>query len=80
MSATEASRSFAALLDRVEAGETVVITRGGQRVAAIGPTAGGNGRAVLDLLGSGEVDSDFAADVDAVRAGVTTGGTAWERG
>ncbi len=33
MTATEASRSFAALLDEAERGNTVVLTRGGRRIA-----------------------------------------------
>lgn len=50
VTATEASRSFAALLDEVEAGGTVVVTRGERRVAAIGPATAGNGSDVLELL------------------------------
>jgi prevent-host-death family protein len=37
VTATEASRSFAALLDEVEAGQAVVVTRGGRRIASISP-------------------------------------------
>ncbi len=76
MTATEASRSFAALLDEVERGETVVVTRGGKRVASIGPTSVGNGAEVLELLAA-DVAADFAGDVDAARDAVTLAGPAW---
>lgn len=37
MTATEASRNFSELLDAIERGETVTITRGNHPVAEIGP-------------------------------------------
>ncbi len=37
MTATEASRSFSALLNRVQAGEQIEIVRNGATVAVIGP-------------------------------------------
>lgn len=67
MSATEASRSFASLLDEAERGGTIVVTRGGRRIATIGPATAGNGGAVAELLASADVDEDFAADVLAAR-------------
>ena len=67
MSATEASRSFASLLDEAEQGGTIVVTRGGRRIATIGPATAGNGVAVAELLGSAKLDEDFAADVLAAR-------------
>ena len=76
VTATEASRSFAALLDEVERGETVVVTRGGKRIASIGPASVGNGADVLALL-THDVDEDFAADVVAARDAVTSEGPAW---
>lgn len=77
VTATEASRSFAALLDEVEAGETVVVTRGGRRVARIEPAGSGNGAAVVALLNSSLPDDEFGADVDAARDAVALGGPAW---
>lgn len=77
VTATEASRSFAALLDEVEAGETVVVTRGGRRVAAIGPASAGNGSAFLHLMGDGAPDEDFAADALKARDVATSGGPTW---
>jgi prevent-host-death family protein len=77
VTATEASRSFAALLDEVEAGETVVVTRGGRRIAAIGPATAGNGLDFLRLMANAAPDEDFAADVLAAREVATLEGPAW---
>lgn len=76
VTATEASRAFAALLDEVERGETVVVTRGGKRVASIGPASVGNGAEVMALL-SHDVDEDFAADIVAGSGAVTLEAPAW---
>ncbi|MDQ3576353.1 MAG: type II toxin-antitoxin system prevent-host-death family antitoxin [Actinomycetota bacterium] len=77
MSATEASRSFAALLDEVEKGQTIVLTRGGRRIAVIGPASPSNGSEVVALLNSDLPDDNFAADVLAARAAVTLDGPRW---
>ncbi len=77
MTATEARRSFTALLDDAEQGDTVIVTRGGRRVASIGPTPAGNGEALLSFLNFANVDVDFAADVHAAREAVTAGIPAW---
>ena len=77
MTATEASRSFAALLDEAERGQTVVITRGGRRIASIGPATPSNGTEVVALLASNAVDEGFAADVLAARDAVALEGPAW---
>ncbi len=77
MTATEASRSFAALLNEVERGDTIVVTRGGRRIATIGPATTGNGAAVATLLDSASVDVDFAADVLAAREAVVSEAPAW---
>lgn len=77
VTATEASRSFAALLDAAEEGETVVITRGGRRIAALGPAAQSNGAEFVSLLTGNGVDDDFEADVSRARDAVTLEGPAW---
>lgn len=77
ITATEASRSFAALLDEVERGETVVVTRGGRRIAAIAPASAGNGDEVKALLVSSPADEDFAADVQAARNAVFSQRLVW---
>ncbi|MQS06576.1 type II toxin-antitoxin system Phd/YefM family antitoxin [Streptomyces alkaliphilus] len=50
MTASEASRNFASILDRVEGGETIVITRGGRHLALIGPAPVANGGDFADAL------------------------------
>jgi len=77
MTATEASRSFAALLDEAERGHTIVVTRGGRRIAAIGPVTASNGAEVVALLTSNAADDDFAADVLAAREAAALEGPAW---
>ncbi|MDH6112887.1 prevent-host-death family protein [Kitasatospora sp. MAP12-15] len=67
MTATEASRSFAAVLDSAEHGETIVVTRGGRRIAVIGPAPSGNGAAINDVLERFGPDEDFADDVRSAR-------------
>lgn len=77
LTATEASRSFAALLDEAERGETVIVTRGGRRIATIGPVDASNGADFIVLLNSREPDEEFAADVKAARDTVVLDGPAW---
>lgn len=71
LTASEASRQFASVLDAVEEGETVIVTRGGRRVAQIGPASAANGaglRADFDRWrGDDAIDSHFAAAVAAGR-------------
>lgn len=76
MTATEASRAFSALLDAVEAGETVTIERAGRRVAVVEPVVSPNGRQVKALLENG-VDPAFASDLSAVRRAVETDPWPW---
>lgn len=66
MTATSASRGFSELLDRVEHGETVRITRAGHVVAELRPVASTTGRALRDALaGAPSLDEGFEADVAA---------------
>jgi len=67
ITATEASRHFAAVLDEAEHGETIVVTRGGRRVAVIGPAPVAAGRAVKDMLRRHHRDDDWEDDLRAVR-------------
>lgn len=67
VTALQAGRSLGALLDQVQAGESIVITRDdGNRIAVIEPVAEGNGAEVLALL-KAPVDADFARDVALAR-------------
>jgi prevent-host-death family protein len=71
MSASEASRSFSAVLDSAEHGETIVVTRGGRRVAAITPIPVANGAALREVFerwhASPAIDDALGARVAAVR-------------
>jgi len=77
VTATEASRSFAAILDEAERGHAVVVTRGGRRIATIGPVSATNGAEFLALLHAEMTDADFAADVLAARDAAVLEGPAW---
>lgn len=77
LTATAASRSFASLLDKAERGETIVITRGGRRIATIGPVDVSNGAQFIALLAEHAPDDDFARDVRSARDAVTLDGPAW---
>ena len=77
ITATEASRRFAAVLDEAEHGETIVVTRGGRRVAVIGPAPATPGRAVKDMLRRHRPDAGWEDDLRAVRASVEERVTEW---
>lgn len=72
VTASDASRNFSAVLDSVEHGETIVVTRGGRRIASIAPApaaTGGALNAVLDRWrGSAAFDDEFADAIAAARA------------
>jgi prevent-host-death family protein len=67
MTATEVARNFSSVLDTVAAGETIVITRGGRRVAELTPTPAANGAALREVLRRHEPDPGWADDIEAVR-------------
>ncbi|WP_220729745.1 type II toxin-antitoxin system Phd/YefM family antitoxin [Streptomyces radicis] len=67
MTATEVARNFASVLDRAEHGETIVITRGGRRLATLSPASAGNGGTIRQFLASHPVDEDCARDIEAAR-------------
>jgi prevent-host-death family protein len=79
MTATEASRNFSDLLDAIERGETVTITRGNHPVAEISPArrrTGADLRAAL--TGIPAPDDAFTTDIaDAVTLLDTDGGDPW---
>ncbi|WP_430623725.1 type II toxin-antitoxin system Phd/YefM family antitoxin [Mycolicibacterium sphagni] len=76
MTASEASRNFSALLDSVEQGETVVVTRGGRRIAAITPAPAANGTALNKVIakwhGSEALDDVFTESIAGARAAAST--------
>lgn len=68
ISATEASRRFSDLLDAIEAGDTVTVTRGNRPIAEIRPASHRTGRDLrAALTGESPPDERFAEDIaDAV--------------
>jgi len=69
MTASEVSRNFASVLDSAEHGETIVVTRGGKRLATIAPAPAANGKDLADFLAAhvGALDDDFGDDIAATR-------------
>ncbi len=64
ITATEASRRFSDLLDAIEAGESVTITRGNQPIAEIRPARRRTGRDLrAALAGIPAPDERFVADI-----------------
>lgn len=73
LSATEASRGFSDLLNRVGGGEQIEIVRSGATIAIISPAHAHivAGRRLLEVLEDlPALDDDFAADVAAARGSV----------
>lgn len=69
ISATDAARRFADLLDGVEhRGEQYTIVRRGKAVAHLEPIAMGRGSAVKELLRGSRVDASWSDDLAGVRA------------
>ena len=67
VSATEAARNFADLLDAVERGEEFTIIRRGRAVAHVGPVARGRGANVKAILRDRAVDPDWAGELGELR-------------
>jgi prevent-host-death family protein len=67
VSATEAARNFADLLDAVERGEQFTIIRRGRAVAHLEPATRGRGLAIKQALREHAIDARWARDVDEVR-------------
>lgn len=73
ITATEASRRFADLLDAIERGETVTITRGRHPVAEIGPARQRTGADLRAALTSVPPPDDaFAHDIADALSLITT--------
>ena len=77
VTATEAARNFAAVLDQAERGETIVVVRGGRRVATIGPAAVAPGRVVKELLRRHHPDDAWAGELRDLRRLAIDQGSAW---
>ncbi|MCB0866438.1 MAG: type II toxin-antitoxin system Phd/YefM family antitoxin [Solirubrobacterales bacterium] len=69
ITATEASRSFAELLDAVDrSGDAYVIERRGRPVATIGPPPTANGGAIRLAIEELALDRDLAEDLGSIRS------------
>ncbi len=69
VTATEASRNFARLLDAVEHdGDAFTIVRHGRAVARLEPARAVSGREVLEILAATPVDDEWADELRALRA------------
>jgi antitoxin (DNA-binding transcriptional repressor) of toxin-antitoxin stability system len=78
ISATEAARGFADLLDAVEhRGESFVIRRNGEIVARIEPAQGAGGASVKALLIAGPRDPSWADDLRELRASMPAEVSDW---
>lgn len=71
MTATDVSRHFSAVINRVDAGEEIEIVRNGKPVAELRPPSrpqGLSGKAFRELMERlPPVDEDFARDVEEAR-------------
>jgi len=78
VSATEASRHFSELLDAVEAGAIVTVTRGNRPIAEMRPAISHTGRDLAAALrGTRPPDDDFAASIADAVAGLTESADPW---
>ncbi|NNM97462.1 MAG: type II toxin-antitoxin system prevent-host-death family antitoxin [Candidatus Dormibacteraeota bacterium] len=78
--ATEASRKFSALLNRVASGETVEVDRHGEIVAVVTPPVGTlvPGDSLLDILGQlPQFDDGFAIDIERLSWVAASGADPW---
>lgn len=78
LTATEASRHFAEVLDAVEHDrETFVVTRGGRPVAAIAPAERSGGRALKTVLRRYRADTQWAGELRALRDSLRAEDRVW---
>jgi prevent-host-death family protein len=81
MTATEASRNFSGLLDLVESGETVRVTRGNELIAEVVPArrrTGADLEAALRTAGLPPLDDELERDIaEAVTLVTSDGGDPW---
>jgi len=75
LTATEASRHFAAILERTRQGESFAVTKKGEQVARIIPPVAQqpNGAAILDFLESWEGDTEGFTDEIITTIDIMTG-------
>ena len=69
ITATEASRHFAELLDEIDrGGDSFVIVRRGRAVATIGPPSAANGVAIRSAIEELALDPDLTDELTSVRS------------
>jgi len=79
ISATDAARGFAEMLDAVEHdGESFLIRRNGRAVARIEAATGASGRAVKDLLAQASRDGAWIHDLEELRGALPAEVTRWD--
>jgi prevent-host-death family protein len=71
LTATQVARQFSAVLDEVDRGETIVITRDGRKLAILTPVPAANGEAVTAALNDLPDDDAYWDAVEAARAEVS---------
>ena len=74
LTSTQVSRNFSAVLDEVDNGETIVITRDGRQLAILTPVPSANGAAVTAALADLPEDDAYW---DAVEAAHEEVGRSW---
>jgi prevent-host-death family protein len=78
LTATEAARHFADVLDAVEHDhETFVVTRGGRAVASIGPAGGAGGRGLKEVLLKHRPDGAWPGELESLREGLVAEERNW---
>lgn len=78
LTATEAARRFADLLDSIERdGESYVITRRGRPVARVVPEVRGTGKALKEIMRRHHPDRDWLRQIKETRALLTLDITEW---
>jgi prevent-host-death family protein len=80
VTATQAARSFANILDQVERGETIVITRDGVPVGRLVPERRTSAERLKAALRDNPADEGFADDLEAAHAGLRAAFTDEVRG
>jgi prevent-host-death family protein len=80
VTATQAARNFASILDQVERGEIIVITRDGVPVGRLAPERRTSAERLKAALRDNPADEGFADDLEAAHAELRTAFTDEVRG
>jgi prevent-host-death family protein len=80
VTATQAARNFANILDQVEHGETIVITRDGVPIGRLSPERRTSAERLKAALRDNPADEGFADDLEAAHADLRSAFTDEVRG